>query len=119
VISYCGIVCTDCPAYRLTKADDRQGLAELAARLSTAAKPLRGEEMACDGCVQEGGRLVAFCRECGARLCGLERGLANCAHCPDFGCERLQAVWTVIRPKDARPRLERLHAELEAAREAS
>ncbi|MFO7652115.1 MAG: DUF3795 domain-containing protein [bacterium] len=119
MVSYCGIVCSDCPAFQLTRAGDRQGLSELAARLSTEERPLRGEDMACDGCVQQGGRLVPFCRECAARLCGLNRGLANCAHCPEFGCDRLQAVWAIIRPKDARPRLERLRAELKAAKEAS
>lgn len=119
MISYCGIVCSECPAYRLTQAGDRQGLDALAARLSTETKKLRGEDLACDGCVQKGGRLVPFCRECGARLCGLERGLPNCAHCPDFGCDRLQAVWQIIRPKDARPRLEKMHAELREAGDAS
>jgi hypothetical protein len=112
MISYCGIVCTDCPAYRLTQAGDTEGLAALAGRLTELGRPHRPEDMPCDGCLVRGGRLVPYCRECAARLCGMERGLPNCAHCEDFGCARLLEVWKVVLVEDARPRLERLHARL-------
>lgn len=112
MISYCGIVCTDCPAFRLTQAGDQDGLAALARRMTDSGKPCTAYDMRCDGCLTTGGRLVPFCRECPARLCGLEREVENCAHCPEFGCERITGVWDIIIPRDARPRLEGLHRAL-------
>jgi hypothetical protein len=111
MISFCGIVCSECPAFVLTQAGDMEGLGRLAERLRAAGQERTAEDLLCDGCLVEGGRLVPFCRKCPARLCGLERGVPNCAHCDEFGCERIRKVWEIIVPQDARPRLEELNRE--------
>ena len=91
MIAYCGLVCSECPTFLATRADD-----DAPARARTAAVyaekfgfHLRPEEIDCDGCRSEGGTLMAYCGACAIRACCRSRGLDNCALCPDASCERL------------------------------
>ncbi len=48
------------------------------------------EEILCDGCRVQGGRLVAYCAECNIRACALAKGYPTCAHCPDMPtCDKI------------------------------
>jgi hypothetical protein len=49
---------------------------------------LKAVDCICDGCLEEG-RRVGYCRICAVRACAIARGLENCAHCTDYGCEKL------------------------------
>jgi hypothetical protein len=34
--------------------------------------------------------IIAYCAACDIRACGIERGVAHCAHCPAYhACDRL------------------------------
>lgn len=65
----------------------------------------------CDGCTAIDARCLGGCRECPVRCCAMERGMVNCAHCPEFGCDRLQGAWKTTVFKDAEPRIKRLRAQ--------
>lgn len=89
IIAYCGLNCSECPAYVATQANDEQKLKELVGEWSTDDYQVTLAEMYCDGCIEVGGRVFKWCRECPIRLCCIERGYANCAHCPDLPCDKL------------------------------
>jgi len=94
MIAYCGLVCTGCPAYIATQADDRAALEQVAAqwREEFNAPDITVESVICDGCLV-GGRKCAHCSDCEIRACGMERGVANCAHCADYACEKLEGFF--------------------------
>ena len=89
MIAYCGLVCTKCPAYIATQAGDQEALERVAAHWS---KEFHAEFIAadclCDGCTG-GERLSGYCGKCEIRACAVARGVINCAHCDDYGCEKL------------------------------
>jgi len=48
----------------------------------------------CDGCSDaDRGRRSRYCDLCEIRTCALERGVATCAHCADYGCEKLESFF--------------------------
>ena len=91
MIAYCGIVCSKCDAYVATKAGDEKKALEMVKKASeTLGKELTLDDFWCDGCLSEG-RKCAYCHECTIRKCASAKGVANCAHCPDYRCETLSA----------------------------
>ena len=93
IIAYCGIVCSDCPAYLATQADDRAALERVAAqwREQFNAPEITADSIICDGCLAtNGARLSGYCATCEIRACGVDRGVVNCAYCSDYACEKLE-----------------------------
>jgi hypothetical protein len=97
MIAFCGIVCTDCRAFRASQANDAQLKKKVARAWSTKQEMLRPEDIDCDGCLAPGQRLFRFCRTCDVRRCGQERGIENCAYCSEFPCEKLTHLWKHLR----------------------
>ncbi len=97
IVAYCGLICTDCGAYLATQADDRAALERVAAqwREEYNAPQITVESVICDGCL-DGGRKCSHCFECEIRACGIARGLANCAHCPDYACDKLEEFFGFV-----------------------
>jgi hypothetical protein len=97
IVAVCGLICSDCPAYVATQADDRAALERVAAEWRQAynAPNITVESVICDGCL-DGERKCGHCAECNIRACGVARGVANCAHCPDYGCEKLQGFFGFV-----------------------
>ncbi|MBU0492351.1 MAG: DUF3795 domain-containing protein [Chloroflexi bacterium] len=98
IIAYCGLVCTDCPAYIATQADDRAALERVAAqwREEYNAPNMTVESIICDGCLDDAGRKCGHCAECEIRACGVERGVVNCAYCADYACEKLEGFFGFV-----------------------
>ena len=98
MIAYCGLVCSDCPAYRATKADDAEALERVAAqwREEHSAPDITAQWVVCDGCVSSSERKCGHCAECEVRACGVEHEVANCAHCADYSCEKLESFFTQV-----------------------
>ena len=98
IIAFCGLVCSDCSAYIATQADDRAALEQVAAqwRKEYNAPNITVESVICDGCLGSEGRHCSHCYECNIRACGMARGVANCAHCPDYGCEKIQGFFGFV-----------------------
>ena len=95
IVAYCGLVCSECPAYTATQANDRAALEQVAAqwREQYNAPDITVEGVICDGCLGTDGRHCAHCFECNIRACGMERGVENCAHCDDYACEKLEGFF--------------------------
>ena len=98
VIAYCGLVCSDCPAYVATKADDPNAIERVAAqwREEYNAPTMTAESVWCDGCPGKEGRKCAHCAECDIRACAVSKGYATCADCAEYPCERLGAFFGYV-----------------------
>jgi len=92
MVAFCGITCTECPAFLATQKDDdneRKKVAELwSEQFNAEIKP---EEVNCDGCLLDNGRLFSHCKVCEIRKCAQEKGIKNCAYCNDYTCEKLNS----------------------------
>ena len=93
MISYCGLDCSECPAYLATQAGGMEELARVAREWSEQfGMEIAPESILCDSCKSgEGARRSGYCSTCGVRACAPERGVITSAHCDDSGCETLQA----------------------------
>ena len=93
IIAYCGLICTECPAFIATSQNDTEKLQALG--LEWYGKEDNADYCLCDGCTTDG-RKNNYCQECRVHLCAKERGVINCAHCEDYGCETLTALFQHI-----------------------
>lgn len=90
MIAYCGLVCSNCPTFLATQNDDDVARDKTAALYSEKfGLDLKPEEINCDGCKSEAGRLIGYCQACALRQCCRGKGLDNCAICTDQPCENL------------------------------
>ncbi len=114
IIAYCGLICTECPAYIATQANDQTALERVAAqwRESFDAPQITAESITCDGCLQDDGHKCAHCFECQIRACAIERQVANCGHCIDYSCEKLEGFFAFA--PEARAQLGGIRAGLAA-----
>ncbi len=113
MIAVCGLTCTECEAYRATQANDEAAKERIAAEWSKMfnAPGITAAYVTCDGCLAFDGHLGGHCSECEIRACGVSRGYANCAHCPEFGtCTKLSAFLAQVPP--ARATLEGIRSSL-------
>jgi len=116
MIAYCGLVCTDCPGYIATQADDRVALEKVAAlwRKEYNAPDITVESVICDGCLGTEGRKCGHWFDCEIRPCAMERGVVNCAHCADYarpgGCKKLEGFFGFV--PEARATLDGVRAGL-------
>jgi hypothetical protein len=97
LIAACGLDCAQCDSYIATQANDLTALEQIAVKWTQEynAPGLTALNVQCDGCMAEG-RQIGHCAECKIRLCAIERGLANCAACPDYACEQLTAFFQMV-----------------------
>lgn len=113
MIAYCGLNCSECPAYVATQSGDPAELERVAAEWRAAFQmpDLTAESVICDACLQrDGGRLSGYCATCAVRACAVERGVANCAHCADYACAKLTSFWA--HAPEAQATLEQIRASL-------
>ncbi len=89
MIGYCGLDCSECPGYIATQKNDMDALRQVAELWSKEYNGnLVAEDCICDGCTVDG-RKIGHCSQCKVRLCAMDKGVANCAHCADYGCQTL------------------------------
>ncbi|MFQ3579922.1 MAG: DUF3795 domain-containing protein [Bacteroidales bacterium] len=89
-ISFCGDVCTECPRYVATIANDNialKSLAELWFKLGFRPKVVDPEEIKCLGCSKE-----MACSN-GINDCEHLETIMNCGECDNFPCEKINAVF--------------------------
>jgi len=99
IVAYCGIVCSDCPAFKATQADDdaeRRRVAKQWTEQYGAEHTM--EDINCDGCLSKGPRIYRHCRTCEIRNCGLNRHVENCAYCEDYACGKLAKLFAEYQP---------------------
>lgn len=90
MISACGVLCSDCPAYL----GDEKGVAHQQ-QTAAAWKRIYGldespENIACRGCLGPDDQLFHTSRICNARLCCRSKGFSTCAECPEEQCPVLE-----------------------------
>jgi hypothetical protein len=111
MISYCGLDCSACPSYIATQNDDLEALAKVAAEWSEQfGFDIKAEQIMCDGCKSVSGRLSGYCKMCEVHTCASARGVVTCAHCDDYGCEKLQKC--PAYEAKGKPTLDRINSEL-------
>jgi hypothetical protein len=99
MIAHCGLICSTCPAYIATQNDDVQAKTELAAQWSKDfGHEMTVEDINCDGCTSSSTRLLGYCSMCEIRKCAVGKGVKNCAHCDDYGCEKLTSFHANVPP---------------------
>ena len=90
MISYCGLVCSECPAYLAKKDNNDEKRIMTAKAWSSDTFTVNPEDVNCDGCLTPGGEMFKYCGECFIRSCGVERKVENCGTCHDYGCDRIK-----------------------------
>lgn len=90
MIAYCGLTCTDCPAYIATQTNDWVELEHVAAQWRELfnAPEITANTIVCDGC-QANQRLSGYCTTCQIRACAMNLKVATCAHCEAYPCDLL------------------------------
>ena len=97
IIAYCGIDCGACPAYVATRNNDDVLRAKTAKEWSELYKAERTvEDINCDGCPGDSGRLFVYCGACEVRQCAHEKKVVTCAACPEYSCARLDAFCALM-----------------------
>jgi hypothetical protein len=90
IVAYCGLVCSECPAYLATQADSDEQRKSVAEKWSKEfGSDIKPDQINCDGCLPGQSRYVSHCAVCEMRACGVVRGMENCAHCEDYACDKL------------------------------
>jgi hypothetical protein len=111
MVGFCGIVCNECPAFIATQKDDwekRKRVAEMWSKEFGAE--IRPESINCDGCISKSERLFSHAKVCEIRMCGLERGVKNCAYCEEYPCNKLDKLFKMV--PEAKTTLERIRKRL-------
>ncbi|RJQ74589.1 MAG: DUF3795 domain-containing protein [Desulfobacteraceae bacterium] len=112
MMAYCGLKCSQCPAYLATQANDQGAREKVAARWSKMlGMNLSAGDINCDGCKSAGGRLFGHCRTCQIKQCCSRKGYATCAGCDEYACEALTAFFAFA--PHARTALEALRSNPE------
>lgn len=109
VIAYCGLACHECGAYLSTINDDdekRKEVAELWSKEYNAN--FKPSDVDCLGCLLPNERLFSYCVKCAIRSCAIEKGVANCAHCSCYDCEKLAGILDAVPA--AKKRLDEMRA---------
>ncbi|MEA1993567.1 MAG: DUF3795 domain-containing protein [Euryarchaeota archaeon] len=110
IIAYCGLSCTDCPAYIATQENDDVKREETAKMWSEEfGHDISPEDINCKGCHQDG-VVFNYCTKCEIRKCGQEHGVKNCAYCDDYSCEKLRGFFKMA--PEAEKSLERIRKDL-------
>ena len=107
IVAYCGLVCTDCRAFKATVKNDTETLAALA--LKWYGEENNPSYTICEGCTVDG-KKCHWCSECMVHACASERGVDTCAHCEDYGCEKITELFKHIA--DGKVRLDKIRAGL-------
>jgi len=111
MIAYCGLVCTECPAYLATQKDDTDALQKVAKQWSKQFnKSFAPEDCICDGCIASTNRHSSYCHECKIRACGIKKSVRNCAHCSDYACQELEKFFGIA--PEAKASLEKIRKVL-------
>ena len=110
MISRCGLICTDCPAYKATKAKDEKKAMETAALWSKAYHVnVKVADVWCNGCIGRG-RKCGHYAECEIRACAQKHRAVNCGHCRQYPCGTINDFFKIV--PDAKKALDRVHRSL-------
>lgn len=108
IIAYCGILCSECPAFIAHKENNDELRKKTAEEWSKAFQSdIKPEDINCEGCLVTDGVHIQYCSSCELRKCGVEKKVKNCAYCDEYICEKLKTWFE--RVPEAKERLEQIH----------
>lgn len=111
MIAFCGITCTECPAFLATQKDDDEARKKVAEEWSALYNSkVNPADINCDGCLSQGRRLLNYCTICEIRKCGQGRKVKNCAYCEDYACQNLKGFFE--HAPEAKNTLEKIRKNL-------
>ena len=99
MVAHCGLICQTCPIYVATRQENKDEQGKMRTEIVRLCHEHYGmnytvEDITdCDGCRTEGGRLFAPSTACRIRTCAKQKGIENCAQCPDDACELLEKIF--------------------------
>lgn len=109
MMAYCGLLCSECPAYIATVNNDAVLREKTAAEWSKNFKAdIKADDINCLGCKSQG-TVFSHCNICEIRACSKDNQLNNCAECVNYGCGKLETVLQYV--PEARERLEKLKGQ--------
>lgn len=96
MMSACGVLCSDCPAYLASAKGvvHQKRTADAWLRIYGLNEPI--ENITCGGCLGPDDQLFHTSRTCKARQCCRSKGFATCAECAVEQCpdlEKAQSMW--------------------------
>lgn len=111
IIAFCGLDCSVCPAYMAYKTDDDELRTKTAEKWSKEyGADMKPEDIDCAGCLETEGPHIGHCGECEIRKCGQIKGVANCAYCDEYACDKLIKFFEMV--PTAKETLEQIRANL-------
>jgi len=105
-ISYCGLLCNECPIYIATAQNDNLTKAKLAKEYSSESSQFSIQDINCYGCFSETNKLSKICGNCEIRNCAEVKGVKNCGYCKEYPCSNIEAH--VHSGSENRKRLDRI-----------
>lgn len=110
LIGFCGITCSECPAFIATQKNDDALRVETAKKWSEMYNSdIKTADINCSGCLAESGLLFNYCNVCEIRKCALEKKVTSCAACPEYSCKKLDSFLAQV--PEARKTLEELRRQ--------
>jgi hypothetical protein len=98
MMAYCGMDCGECPAYMATQTKNEAMKSQVAGFMNQKlGAKYTSKDINCDGCTINK-NLVPHCKACEVRLSAMQRKVASCAVCKDYGCAKLTKLYTMIPP---------------------
>lgn len=91
MLAYCGILCSECQAYKATLTNDQTLKEETAKQWSSMyGGNIEAKDINCLGCKSD--VLFGHCKVCDIRSCANEKKLVNCGVCGSFACDKVENV---------------------------
>ncbi len=104
MMSYCGLLCNECPAYIATTTNDENLRRSTANEWSVMyAADIPPEAINCLGCRSD--TRIGYSYACEIRKCATDRKVDNCGLCNDFACSLLEPIF--ISSPESKARLEK------------
>ena len=86
-ISYCGLLCYECPIFIATKNNDLEAKKQLAIDCSSEDNTFTADDMTCKGCFWNKNDTTKMCGDCETRNCAKSKSVNNCGLCRDYPCD--------------------------------
>ncbi|PKQ62230.1 hypothetical protein BZG02_13000 [Labilibaculum filiforme] len=113
-IAYCGVNCSNCPAYVATLKGQENVRIKIAALWSDKENQYDACEISCKGCHEPWGKKFRHCAECKVRACARKKLIATCAECSEYPCNQLKELLETLNNKIVRANLDELRCNNKA-----
>lgn len=88
-ISYCGLLCNECPVFIATAENNEELKEKLAKDYSNENCQFLKEDMNCYGCFSEKTGNSKMCVNCNIRNCADSKKVKNCSYCYEYPCSHI------------------------------